>query len=99
MKYPVLIVAFKEPQHGYWDFGAKSGGVFTTEINGRSAKYGKDHETNANIRWGCFELNFWFTAGSGRTWKEAASIAKRKLERMLSVPAVVKIGWETVQEL
>ena len=31
------------------------------------------------IKWGSFELNFWFRARSGRTWREAASVARRRL--------------------
>ena len=91
MKYPVLIVEFEKPQHGYWDFGAKIGGEFTPEIIGHSLADG--FVKGATIRWGSWELNFWFNAGAGKSWKHAANIAKRKLERFLSVPAKVRIEW------
>lgn len=73
-----IEVKFPEPIDGYWDGGKKGGGLFTPREREHP---GPGH----TIHWGCFRLNFWLTVGSGRTWREAASIAKRKLERICSI--------------
>mgnify|MGYP001613740240 FL=1 len=83
---PIVRVTFDRPHSGYWDGGARSGGDFES--------YGKEHPGKDHIiRWGCFELNFWFNCGSGRSWKEAASIAKRWIERHMRWSGTVKIVW------
>jgi len=43
------------------------------------------------VRWGCWGLNFWFEAGFGVSWKHAASIARRKIEHMIQVPATITV--------
>lgn len=91
---PELEVKFDQPRSGYWDGGAKSGGVFRVEALGNEWVSPKDTPALTSgriVKWGCWSLNFWFTCGSGRTWKEAASIASRKLRRMLGVPASVRV--------
>jgi len=70
---PVLEVEFDKPRHGYWDGGAKKGGTFIPEAEWYGAPL--TFKKKSVIRWGCYGLNFWFNAGSGRSWKEAASIA------------------------
>ena len=75
---PTLELKFPEPRNGYWDGGKKSGGTFTPE-------YHRHPGVGAYIKWGCYELNFWFVARAGRSWKEAAAIAKRKLEHLVKV--------------
>ena len=95
-KYAVKVT-FPEPRHGYWDGGKKGGGTFTPQLyrsvilihppdSEFSQRSRNEHPgPGFTIRWGCFALNFWFNAGSGRTWREAASIAKRKLMRMCGI--------------
>lgn len=72
------------PRGGYWDGGPKTGGLFAPD---RTVHPG----SGKTIRWGCFELNYWFNAGSGRSWKEAAAIARNRLEKLTRVPAVITI--------
>jgi hypothetical protein len=73
--YPVLEVDFGKPVHGYWDGGAKQHLTFSPSP--------KQHQRGGTIQWGSFSANFWFNAGAGKSWTEAASIAKRKLQRMI----------------
>ena len=83
-------VTFPEPIDGYWDSGKKGGGTFEPRIIGHCHDRSGGHPGPGNtIRWGCFRLNFWVNVGSGRTWREAASIAKRKLTRICSIPGTI----------
>ena len=78
-----IHIEFTEPQYGYWDGGSKEYGDFNIEcVEGHP---GKGHY----IRWGSFYLNFWFTSGSGRSWKEARSIAKKWIRRHIGIPCIV----------
>ena len=87
---PKLKVTFTEPAHGYWDGGAKSGGEFTPDCT--------DHPgAGHNIKWGCWELNFWFVVGSGISWKAAARIAQRFLARRCRWSGTtIEVCWEKV---
>jgi len=85
-KLPSLTVKFDKPRGGYWDGGLKSGGTFTPEY-----LYPKTKAECKYVKWGCWELNFFFTAGFGVSWKHAASIARRKLRGMLKVPATITV--------
>jgi len=76
---PVVVVNFDKPRGGYWN-GVQSGGVFRPERVSRKV-----------VRWGCWGLNFWFEAGFGVSWKHAASIARRKIEHMIRVPATITV--------
>jgi hypothetical protein len=78
-----IHVEFAEPQYGYWDGGSKKYGDFN--IEGGEGHPGKGHY----IRWGSFYLNFWFTSGSGRSWKEARSIAMRCIRRHINAPCTI----------
>ena len=89
MDKPILKLVFAEPRDGCWDGGRKSSGEFYPN--------GEHPGKGGVIRWDCFELNFWFSCGCGRSWREAASIAKRRLYRMIGVPAYVEIIWEEVK--
>jgi hypothetical protein len=81
---PILILTFDKPTHGFWDGGAKTGGRFTPELlPGRVVEWGS--------RW---ELNRWFTCGFGRSLKHAATIAKKRLEKICAQPCKVEIVWE-----
>jgi len=91
---PKLKLTFKEPVVGYWDGGKKAGGEFTPELPlGLLSEYDSHPGKDYTIRWGCFDLNFWFNCGSGRSWKEAASIAKRRLCLLVKTPATVEVIW------
>jgi hypothetical protein len=85
-KLPAINVVFDKPRHGYWDGGAKSGGYFHPE-----ELYPKTKTEGKCVKWGCWDLNFYFTTGFGVSWKHAASIARRKLQHMLGVPATVTV--------
>jgi len=88
MIIPTIKVTFDKPMHGWWDYGAKSGGTFKPEGLGSLGS----HPGRGNyIRWGCWELNFWFICKAGRTWAEAASIAAHKLTRMASPSCKIEI--------
>lgn len=93
-------VTFPEPVSGYWDGGPRGGGVFEGEVVTSTPTYGMMTYYNTSavakhpgpgglIKWGCMELNFHFTARAGRSWREAAAIAKRQLERVCRVPGTV----------
>ena len=83
-KAPAIVVTFHEPRYGYWDGGKKQGGTFTPTLT-----------TEKNIiQWGCWELNYWFRLKFGRSWKQAASIALRKIKRDVRVPATIELVWE-----
>ena len=89
---PRLVLRFNGPRSGYWDGGKRSGGEFTPEVCGNILM--EDHPgKNQTIRWGCFDLNFWFNCGSGRSWKEAAGIAKKRLAYMTIVPSTIETLW------
>ena len=83
-------VKFPEPISGRWDGGKKGGGTFTVDtfrsFPPGSGSYPPHPGSHNTFRWGCFRLNFWVNVGSGRTWYEAASIAKRKLTRTCIIP-------------
>ena len=76
---PVIVVNFEKPLAGYWN-GLQSGGVFRPERISKRL-----------VKWGCFGLNYWFTAGFGVSWKHAASTARRMVQHSLSVPATVTV--------
>lgn len=87
-RLPMIDVTFKNPTNGYWDGGARSGGVFEPKEEswcGRSF-YGKK-----KVKWGSWSLNFFFTCKRGKTWKDSARIAARHIRRILRVPATVHI--------
>lgn len=86
MLTPFLRLTFREPRFGYWDGGKKAGGDFTADCHGT-----KHPGEGRNIQWGCHDLNFWFSCNSGRSWKEAAAIAKRRLQHLWDIPATVTI--------
>ena len=85
MTKPILKLTFEKPRYGYWDGGKRPGGDFHPE-GVPEGHPGKDH----TITWGCFELNFWFNCGSGRSWREASAIARRRLQHLTKVPATIE---------
>ena len=95
-KYPVLVIEFEKPRGGYWDGGTKSGGTFEPEILGHSLSEG--FVKGSTIKWGCWGLNFWFNAGAGKSWKDAVSIAKRKVKGILKVPSKITVEWKKAGE-
>lgn len=79
---PHVTLVFDKATHGYWD-GKRIGGHFTVEsINGSHRTPIEHPGPGKDIRWGSWALNFYFTAKSGRSWKEAASIAARRLSTL-----------------
>ena len=89
-KLPTIEVTFRERTNGYWDGGARTGGVFEPKeeswCNGRSF-YGRK-----SVKWGSWGLNFFFTCKRGKSWKDSARIAARHLRRILRVPATVCVS-------
>lgn len=91
---PKIRVTFDKPRGGYWDGGEKSGGDFEVdEIPGVSIFSDNHPGTGHQIKWGCWGLNFFFTCSSGRSWKEAASIAKRWIDQHITASATTEIIW------
>jgi len=72
-----IKVTFPCPQPGYYD-GNRAGGEFKPEP-------GCTFKPKSLLKWGCYSLNFWFVCGTGRTEKEAASIAARWIKRHIAV--------------
>lgn len=86
---PAISVKFYQPTNGYWDGGPKTGGVF--EPKHISSTCGRKFYGKNTVKWGSWDLNFFFTCKRGKTWAESARIAARRIRRMLKVPATVKI--------
>jgi len=80
---PRLKLVFKKPTAGYWDGGVKDGGEFTPDTTVHPG-------AGQTIRWGDIMLNYWFNCGSGRSWKEALSIAKRRLYHLSRVEVTIE---------
>ena len=88
LKYPVIKVDLGKPTQGYWDGGPKQHFTFSPTPR-PEFKVG-------DIEWGSWGANYYFTSKSGRSWAEAASIAKRHIKKILRVKsAKVEIEWET----
>ena len=62
-------IRFDKPENGWWDGGAKTGGVFESS---RGYKEGY-------TEFGAWELNHFFNVKTGRSDKETISRAKRHL--------------------
>lgn len=100
---PRISITFKEPTAGFWDGGKKSGGTFKPEACTTylltSAK-GNDYTRRiykneyGQVKWGCFELNFWFRANFGDSWEQAIVKAKAKIKRMCRVPCKLEVSWK-----
>ena len=92
-----INVKFDQPRGGYWDGGAKSGGVFepTIEVGG----FEERPDAAYTIKWGCWGLNFWFRQAApkdfdpltGSGYKRALANAVRKIKAQLRVPAQVVV--------
>jgi hypothetical protein len=89
-KFPSLHLIFDKPTFGYWDGGAKTDGWFTVE-----AVYPKTKTEGKCVKCGCWALNYFFTTGFGRSWKHAASIARRSLLHDTKRPCTVEIDMGT----
>lgn len=97
---PCLELSFRTPTAGYWNGGLKSGGIFKPEpcsvllCTSRKGKYYKVKtykDKDGEVKWGCWELNFFFYAKFGRSWKHAATIAKNKLRRLCIQPCTIAV--------
>lgn len=101
IKYPEIELVLEEPIYGYWDGGKKQYFTFKPsffEDDSSMEKYSKEFKPNDDIRWGSYDANFFFPAKSGRSWKQAISIAKRKLLKMYKGEEKIKdiiVNWET----
>lgn len=81
-----ITLEFKTAVTGYWDGGKRAGGVFTPTI-----AWSTD-ATRSFVKWGCFELNFWFNlplhTKAGReleNW-EVMARARKYLRKICRVP-------------
>jgi hypothetical protein len=72
-------VTFDKPEYGFWDGGARKSGDFTPRPR------------DEFIRWGSWELNFWFETGKGRSMVQAASFARRYLMNHCRRKATVEV--------
>ncbi len=76
-------VDFGKPTTGFWD-GPITVAYFSPVVT--------THPGKGNyVRFGSISANLWFTVKAGRSWKEAASSAKKHLVAICRVPAVVTI--------
>jgi len=93
---PNIKLVFDEPVHGPWNGGPRTGAIFTPSIwkdhTWVPASREKEHPgPGHSILWEAWELNLWFTAGSGRSWRQAVAYAKRRLRRLCRVPCTIVI--------
>ena len=90
-KRPKLILETSELISGYWDGGPKGRFEFEPEAIYETPR-------GDTIRWGSWYANYGFNAGMGRSWKHAATIAKKRLARLFRPPAgvtyTITIEWE-----
>jgi len=90
-KRPKLILETSKPVYGYWDGGAKSRFEFTPDGEYTPGK-------GVIIEWGSWAANYWFRTGMGKSWKHAATIARKRLARLFRPPSgityTIKIVWE-----
>lgn len=105
VRYPVIELVLEKPVNGYWDGGAKSSFEFSPTFfdeNSDLETSSKQFKPKDDIRWGSFSANFFFSTKSGRNWKEAISLAKRKIIRLYSGGSKIKeinIFWRENDEL
>jgi hypothetical protein len=86
-KYPIIHVDLGKPVSGYWDGGAKQHFDFSPTPKPK-------HYTESTIQWGSWSANFYFSAKSGKSWTDAASIAKRMIAKMLKIKdAKITVEW------
>jgi len=91
-KVPHVTLIFDKPIHGHWN-GKRIGGHFTIEEVNGSYHIPYEHPgAGVNLKWGSWVLNFYFTTKSGRSWKEAASIATKRLSSLTRGMASGKIS-------
>jgi hypothetical protein len=79
---PLIALTFEKPRGGYWDGGMKSGGTFTPIPH-----------SDGTIEWACWELNYWFRLDFGKSWEDAASLAKRTIKRECKVNCTLEVIW------
>jgi hypothetical protein len=81
IKYSV-IVDFGTPTYGYWD-----GPVTIAHFSPEGHHPSKGHY----VKFGSISVNHWFTVKAGRSWKEAASAAKKHLVKTIRIPAKITV--------
>lgn len=69
-----IEVKFQTDTRNVWYYGTRTGGTFSRQPASREHP-GPGHY----LRWGCLSLNFWFTAKSGRTFRQASANAVQRL--------------------
>lgn len=85
MKNPYSVaIRFGEPSLGYWDHGHRRTGEFVLLY-----PYDEHPGKGKQLIWGSIELNLWFTARSGRSWKQAAAGAARRVKNFYPDAKVV----------
>jgi hypothetical protein len=72
-----IEIAFKNPVNGWWDGGARSGGVFEED---------RFHAQKGKTCFGCYMLNFFFNVKTGNTNKETVTRAKKWLRNHCKQP-------------
>ena len=94
MELKPISVTFKQPQNGYWDGGAKSGGIFEPTL------HYENNSERSYIKWGAWELNLWFNfplhyenginKGKPMTAAYVMKRAKAYLKKIIRAPATIK---------
>lgn len=67
--------------------------TFSPEVV-RSYEHWDHPGSGRRIRWGDIAANAWFICASGRSWREAASIAQRQAPYRLAGVKSVNVTWE-----
>ena len=87
---PTIEVKFSAARQGYRDGGARSSGTFSLE---RPHAFAGGHPgPGETLKWSSWELNFWFCAGSGRSWQAAIQAAIRRLQHLCKAEATIRRG-------
>jgi hypothetical protein len=90
-EYPVIHVDMGKPISGFWDGGPKQIFDFTPSPK-------PEFIPGTKIEWGSWSANFFFTTSSGRSWNEAASIAKKWIKNNLKqTPKSITIVWQNAR--
>ena len=74
-----IEVIFDKPTNGYWDGGQKFGGTFEVE----------PFPLTGMTKFGCWELNLYFSVKTGKTNKITQSRAEQWLLKHCGVPCTI----------
>jgi len=78
-----IELTFLTPINGWWDYGAKSGGVFEPNVmkgDYYNDKTGRTYPVKWHVKWECFPLNFYFRMSPPKD-KDITKAAKSIIDR------------------